>query len=66
MNTPETPDWEQRMRAWENIEVRTTSERTGIVKHAYVYRGVIVMRCEAPDGSTFTTDNEHATIIRKL
>lgn len=55
-------DLYKRANAYIGKNVRTTSEREGVVRNAFLYKGVVTLYCETPDGRTFTTDNEHASI----
>lgn len=45
--------------------VQTTDGRTGVVKYAYNWRGVINLTADGTDGRTqFSTSSEYATIVR--
>lgn len=58
-----TPDRKRQANAYIGKNVRTTSEEQGEVVDAYVFKGVVHLICERPNGGgEFTTDNEHATI----
>ncbi len=60
----QTPNLEKRATAYIGRNVRTTREEQGLVRDARVNTSTrtITLHCERPDGTYFTTDNEHATI----
>ncbi len=52
----------KRAAAYVGKNVRTTGGKEGKVINAFISKGIVVLYCENPNGATFTTDNEHATI----